>query len=60
MDRFGTVIIKGAKEHKIVFADNRNIQENDRQLTEVHYVESYKAFNVDISRSGNHSCCILC
>jgi hypothetical protein len=51
-DTYGNPIIKGSseKKHKIVFADNEQVQERHRELVEIFYVESYKAYNTDMSR----------
>ena len=60
VDNFGNTITKyGDKKHKIVFADSPSVRHLDRDLVEVHIVESFKNFNTDMSRPSNNSCCSI-
>ena len=53
----GVQIKKGNKSHRIMFADT--IKGQERPLTQIYLVESYKKYNRDMSRVPADSCCTI-
>lgn len=44
-DQYGNRIMKGAKGHKIIFADQISIGKEKQKIEEVFIVENYKKYN---------------
>ena len=57
VDRFGTPIIKGGKNHKVTYID-KIVKKN---FVEVIKIESYKEFNKmeEVSNTKKNNCCLI-
>lgn len=55
-DAYANLIVKGSKAHKVTFVDTHINRVKKKNLVEEIKVESYKKYNVDVSRKKSGIC----